>query len=143
MKKSLRLCCRTTPLHACIMRIALYQLGLILALTTVADAHLSNGQSVLERPVSVQFVKTPLREILSSIEKKTQTKFVYSSLVVSDVNQVSLTANGEVLASVLKRLLTPLSIGYEVFNERIILSKNAALPTGRVQEKPYRQPIRL
>ena len=129
MKKCLRLWYRTTPFYAYVMRIALSQLGLILALTTIADAHLSNGQSVLDRPVSVQFVKTPLREILSSIEKKTQAKFVYSSLVISNVNQVSLTANGESLSSVLKRLLTPLSISYEVFNERIILSKNVTQPT--------------
>lgn len=153
MKKGLRSPCRFALFSSFAMRIMLLQLGLILVLTTVANAHLSNGQSVLDRSISVRLTNVPLREALNTLEKKAQTQFVYSSLTVSEQNRVSLQATNETLESVLNRLLKPLNISYELFNQRIILSKRpietggpkveaAVVPDEPVQVIPVRGRVR-
>ena len=133
------------------MRVTLFQFGLVLLLMAVANAHDMKAQSVLDRPITIQLTNVTLRQALDRIEKKAQTQFIYSSLIVSDVNRVSLEATGEALSSLLNRVLRPMSIGYEVVNNQIVLSKIVTAPggnkTGNVQEstipqKPDEIPIR-
>ncbi|NJN33916.1 MAG: TonB-dependent receptor plug domain-containing protein [Saprospiraceae bacterium] len=63
------------------------------------------------------------KKVLYDIEAQTAAKFVFSNNAIKDVRKVSLNVQSEQLSSVLEKLLTPLSISYEVTGQRIVLKR--------------------
>lgn len=107
------------------MQLTAFPLLLTLLFATFSLAEPGRAQQLLDRPVTVQISGQDLRSALAQLERATQTRFVYKSALVRSARTVSLTANNERLASVLDRLLKPLSIQYEVTNDYIILNRSA------------------
>lgn len=105
------------------MKITLSQICLILFCTTLAVAHDSKAQEVLNRSVSITGQNINLKSVLNQIEKQVDVKFVYSTKVQID-QKLSLNLQKTKLSSVLNEILNPNSISYEVIENRILLTKS-------------------
>ena len=110
------------------MRITISQLLLTLLCSSVAFAHNSNAQEVLNRPITIVGEQLELRGVLSQIEKQTDIKFVYSTKIKSD-QRLNLNVNKRKLSMVLDEILKPISIDYEVIETRILLKKSKPVRT--------------
>ncbi|GAB3327985.1 SusC/RagA family TonB-linked outer membrane protein [Larkinella ripae] len=93
-------------------------------------------KELLSQRISLQLKNKSLKQVLATIEKQTQIKFIYVPQNIRADRDISVDATNEVLAGVLERLLNPLGIRYEVAENRIILTKgktgelpSAELPT--------------
>jgi TonB-linked SusC/RagA family outer membrane protein len=106
-----------------LMKITLSQLLLVALCGSMAWAHDSHAQEVLNRTISVTGNRLELREILGQIEKQAEVKFVYSTKIKSN-QRVSLTGSNRRLSTVLDEILKPIDVGYEVIENRILLKKN-------------------
>lgn len=105
------------------MKITLSPMLLILLGSSLAMAHRTSAQEVLNRSVSIRADKLELKEVLTQIEKVTEVKFVYSTRIKSD-QRVSLNAINWKLSAVLDQVLKPMEIEYEVIQDRILLRKS-------------------
>lgn len=118
-----------------IMRITLSHLILFFVFTGVTYASSSKAQGVLNTNISVNVADMSLRDALKVIEKTANTKFVYSNTLINANQRVSINADAEKLADVLKKLLTDNGIAFELFNQQIVLSKAKTLVTIGTEEK--------
>jgi hypothetical protein len=90
--------------------------------TTLAVAHESQAQEVLNRSVTIVGQNINFKSVLAQIEKQAEVKFVYSTRV--QINQkMSLNLQKAKLSAVLNEILNPNSISYEVIENRILLTK--------------------
>lgn len=122
------------------MRITVSQLLLVALFSTVAWAHDSEAQEVLNRSITVVGKHLELRDILSRIEDQAAVKFVYSNKIKVD-QRLSLNAKERKLSEVLGEILSPVSIDYEVIENRILLKKGrikkmGLLPSTKKIESP-------
>lgn len=106
-----------------VMRITFSQVLLILLCTSLAMAHRTRAQEVLNRTISIRGEKLELKEVLNQIEKEARVKFVYSTKIKSS-QRVSLNVTNRRLASVLDEVLKPIEIDYEVIENRILLRRS-------------------
>lgn len=124
------------------MKITFSQVLLIFLCTSLAVAHSTLGQEVLNRTISIRGEKLELKEVLHQIEKEAQVKFVYSTKIKSG-QQVSLNATNRRLSAVLDEVLKPMDVDYEVIGNRILLRKSKpqpGVPTGLVPQE-VNQPV--
>jgi uncharacterized protein YfcZ (UPF0381/DUF406 family) len=104
------------------MKITFSQICLVLLCTTLAVAHESQAQEVLNRSVTIVGQNINFKSVLAQIEKQAEVKFVYSTRV--QINQkMSLNLQKAKLSAVLNEILNPNSISYEVIENRILLTK--------------------
>ncbi|WP_229365890.1 TonB-dependent receptor [Fibrisoma montanum] len=108
------------------MRITVTQLLLAVLCYGLSFGRGANAQEILNRGITLQVESTDVRNILSSIAKQANVKFVYSSNTIQASRKVSLAARNEKLSKVLNELLTPLQVSYEVVGNRILLRKTPA-----------------
>ncbi|RRB04488.1 SusC/RagA family TonB-linked outer membrane protein [Larkinella rosea] len=80
-------------------------------------------QELLSQRISLQLKNKSLKQVLATIEKQTQVKFIYVPQNIRVDRDLSLVATNEQLSAVLERLFAPLAITYEVSENRIILTK--------------------
>jgi TonB-linked SusC/RagA family outer membrane protein len=106
-----------------IVRITITPLLIIAFFSAMTFAHSLPAQELLGRGVSVKLQNVTLKEALTQLEKNTKVRFAYSRNVIKLNHPVSVTAQNEVLSSVLDKILSPLNIKYEEFNGQIFLSK--------------------
>ena len=106
-----------------LMKITLTQIMLITAFSTVSFARESFSQDVLNRIVTIEAANKSLKTVLTDIEKEADIHFAYQPQVVVVGKVVSVTAKEQTLASILDKVLGPLSIQYEVAGNYIVLSK--------------------
>lgn len=114
-----------------IMRFTFIQLALLVLCISIANAHESLSQDILNQKVTLSAQSADMRKVLNDIEKQTSVKFVFSNNTVNSTNKVSINATSETLSSVLTKLLPPLSISYELVGSRILLKKIEAKPTAK------------
>jgi TonB-dependent starch-binding outer membrane protein SusC len=119
MKKNVRL----TPILWKIMRFTINQIMIIAFFSCLAFGHNAKGQEVLLKKVSLKTENLEMRTVLRLIEKQANVKFMYSAKIIQANQKISLDIYSENLESVLKQMLTPLSISYEIFDNRILLKK--------------------
>ena len=105
------------------MRFTLVQLALMVLFGTIAFAHESWSQDLLNQQVTLNAQSVEVKKILNEIEKQTTVKFVFSNSTIKAANKISLNVSSEKLATVLSKLLPPLSISYELVGSRILLKK--------------------
>jgi len=110
------------------MKITLGQVFIAIVLTSISYASSSKAQAVLDKQITISLNKSSLGDALKTIEKDANIKFVYSESIIKTDQEVSISAVQERLGNVLKQLLIPNGISYEILNDRIILTKNKALP---------------
>ena len=107
-----------------IMKITFSQLILVVMCYSIALAHNTHAQEVLNRTISVVGEKLELKDILGQIEKQADVKFVYSTKIKSN-QRISLSLSNRKLSAVLDEILKPIAVSYEVIENRILLKKNS------------------
>jgi len=94
-----------------------------------------SAQNQLKRTVSVSFQNESLENIITTLEKMANVRFVYSREVISSQRPVTFSAEKKKLGEVLDALLDPLALQYRVEDNQIIIKKNKALlNTMRLQQ---------
>ena len=121
MKKKVQL----KPILWKIMRFTFNQIIIIALFSCMAYGHNAKGQDILLKKVSLKTEALEMKTVLRLIEKQANVKFVYSSNTVKTSQKVSVDIYSGKLETILDDMLTPLSISYEVFDNRILLKKKA------------------
>ncbi len=109
-----------------IMKLTFYQLCLIAAFVNLSMALPLKGQEILHQPLSLKVANQSIKDVLHSIEKNTDVRFVYSSRVIDSERKVSLSLHNSTLGQVLNKLLLPLQIKYEIAGRQIVLDAAAS-----------------
>lgn len=109
------------------MRFTFNQIIIIALFSCMAYGHNAKGQDVLLKKVSLKTEALEMKTVLRLIEKQANVKFVYSGNAIRATQKVSMDIYSGKLETVLDELLTPLSISYEIFDNRILLKKKAML----------------
>ena len=123
MKKKLQHRCCREALR--IMKFLSIQAFLGILLASFVYAHDLSGQSIMDKEVSLQFDRTPLKKVLTRIEEVTNVKFSYSPSLIKADQKVSIDVSNRKLAVLLDELLNPIGISYKVIADRISLFKDA------------------
>lgn len=120
-----------------VMKIAGPPLFIVLLTFSLGVAKDVYSQELLKRRMSIDVSNEEFRNVLSRIEKTADVKFSFVPQLISVHEKVSVSAQGETLASVLDEVLSPLKISYEVSGKYIVLKKNViSLPTTLVLPRP-------
>lgn len=107
-----------------IMRISLFQAVLAMVFCTIAQAHETRAQEVLERKISVQLKNQEIEFVLKRIEKVSDVQFMYNHQILGTNELLSLNVSNERLDKVLTKVFAPMMIDYEVVGKRIILKRS-------------------
>ena len=105
-----------------IMKISFIQLAWICICSSIAFAHDSYSQELLNKTISLNVENVEVKKVLGSIEKAADVKFVYSSKAIQANRKISIQASNQKLSAILDLILKPLKISYRVFDEQIILN---------------------
>lgn len=117
-----------------IMKITVSQLMALMIFCCVTYAAPGKAQGVLNNPVKINYISAKLKTVLSGIEKSAGVKFVYSENVIDANQEVSYSAESEILSEVLADLFRNRGIAYEVVNNQIVLNKAADRSTAEAAE---------
>lgn len=104
------------------MRMTVTQLAMLILFCGLASARDTKAQEVLNTTISLKIEAVEIKRVFSTIEKQAGVKFVYSPNAIRADQKVSLATTNK-LSEVLKELLQPLQISYEVVGARILLRK--------------------
>jgi TonB-linked SusC/RagA family outer membrane protein len=114
---------QTHALFRKIMKLTLHQLIILLILTGVSYAGISNAQGVMDKQLTLNIENQPLKAVLNAIEGKAEVKFAYTKEAVSSTDLVSIRANNEKLNEVLDKLLNSRQINYQNIGKHIVLNQ--------------------
>jgi TonB-dependent starch-binding outer membrane protein SusC len=128
-----------------LMRLTVYQLLCVVAFISTAFAHDGNAQEVLDRRISVQHTEQPVRVVLRDIERKANTRFAFSSSLISAERRITVKADNQPLSQVLTQLLQPLRLSYEITGKVIVLNRLPAESSTNVprQDSPSPDPANV
>ena len=105
------------------MKLSLIQCCIAMIFAGVSLARNADAQGVLNRKVSIHLDNQNLDIALSAIEKQADVKFTYRPKLIMAPQKITLNLSNEPLSQVLNKMLTPLKIKYEVFNNQVVLSR--------------------
>ncbi len=74
----------------------------------------------LEKPVTLHYKRTPLRQVLTDLSKKTHVSFVYQDSLVDRVH-VSCRLNDKSLESILPGIIDKEKIDYRIVDDRLVV----------------------
>jgi TonB-linked SusC/RagA family outer membrane protein len=104
------------------MKITVYQMLIMMILTTLVSAADLRGQEILERKVSIHVDNKEIRSILAEIERQVSVTFTYRSGVIEASKKISLNAEDKKLREVLKELFNG-TIEAVVIKDEILLRR--------------------
>jgi iron complex outermembrane receptor protein len=107
-----------------VMKVALVQCFLTLAITTSLFATDANGQGVLDKKISVSVKNEDFKTVLRKLSMEARIKFSYARNTLPEKEKVSVAASNEMLSAVLRNLLQPYNITFEAVGSQVILKKN-------------------
>ncbi|QJD80716.1 TonB-dependent receptor [Spirosoma rhododendri] len=107
------------------MKLSCAQFLLVILFSGLTYATEIRAQEVLARPVTFQCQNQQLDRVLAQLETLTQVKFIFSSRLIQSDRLVTLNARQETLSNVLKLLLQPMRLTYEISGNKIILNRSA------------------
>ncbi|HEY4149498.1 MAG TPA: SusC/RagA family TonB-linked outer membrane protein, partial [Chitinophagaceae bacterium] len=81
----------------------------------------ANGYSQNNTRVSLDVKKTEFRKVLSLLERKGKIHLLYGNELIPSGKEVSLTANNELVLSVLDRLLRNTGLKYKALNDELVV----------------------
>lgn len=111
-----------------IMKISLTQLMLLILAISISYAHDSSGQEFLKERLSVSQKNGNLKSLIQTIESKVDVTFSYNKEVMSNQERFSYDFNNETLEDILKKVLTPRKISFQILRKNhIVLSKASFL----------------
>ncbi len=99
------------------------------------DGH---AQDILDQSIQLKAEDAKLRSVLSTIERKYEVQFVYSSRAIGANRKVDVHSTDQRLADFLDQLLLPMQVNYRVLRGRIILTPIVTNPTtaSRLENAP-------
>ncbi|HAK78279.1 MAG TPA: TonB-dependent receptor [Runella sp.] len=108
-----------------LMKITLTPLLFVCLLTTLSFAENTFGQERLQEKITLQLKNAELKTVLKTIEQKTNVVFSYQKGVLATNEKLSLDIKDETLESVLRRILLPRQISYQVIkaNKIVLVSR--------------------
>ncbi|WP_338869180.1 TonB-dependent receptor [Spirosoma sp. SC4-14] len=106
-----------------VMKVSLLQFLLTCFLLNASLA--ADAQEVLEQRVTIRLENTPVRQVLSALEKTAHVKFVYSREMIRTDQKVTVNAADERLGTLLTQFLTPLRISYIVTGNQVALVRSS------------------
>ncbi len=109
------------------MKISLVQIFLFCAFFGVSWGNDLSAQELLNRRLSLHVKEKKIKVVLKEIEKSTGIHFSYSPQVIESGRAVTLSLKDATLSEVLKQLLVPMQITYDVAGKQVILN-NAPIP---------------
>lgn len=105
------------------MKVSCLNLLILTSAISLAHASFVNGQSILEKKVSIELRNKPIREALSEIEKVADIRFLYYSQLLSDDEKVSIRAREERLATIFDKIFSTRKIKFEADGNQVILTR--------------------
>lgn len=109
-----------------IIEMTVIQFVLAVLLTGVGYAWPTYAQECLQNRVSVTMKNGDLKAVLRSIEQQTDVTFSYRRDVLPGTEKVNAVFHNETIEAVLRKLMTPRSISFQVLrNNQIVLTRNA------------------
>ncbi|MEZ0485479.1 TonB-dependent receptor [Fibrella aquatica] len=105
------------------MKVSSVQILLALILTNINFAFDGKAQEILDRRVSISAQNQDVETIIKRIEKQTDVRFLFSREIAQSQRKISFEAKNEPLFSVLKQILTPLNLGYELAGKQIVIKR--------------------
>lgn len=130
-----------------IMKMSFQQILFVIFFCGISLAHSSKAQDVLNQPLTLDANGMEIKKVLNLIEKQAKVRFIYSSSAINITQKVKIKVSNQRLDLVLKELLKPISIEYEVIDNRILLknSKNeqSVLPNEEQQLIAVIEPTQL
>lgn len=105
------------------MKISAVHAFISMLLTSFAFANDVEAQGILDTEVTVRLENTELKKALHQLEEMVDTRFAYSPDIVQDMKKVTVNAERKKLGDVLRELLAPMGISFEVIADRISLFK--------------------
>ncbi len=105
-----------------LMKIALYQTVLAVVFAVATMANDTHAQELLDKKITLKVENQQIKTILSQLEKQAEIKFMYTHQLIKATRKVTLVSSDERLEDVLRKLLIPLNISYEVNGNRILLT---------------------
>ena len=101
-----------------IMKITITPFLIVLLFSSLAFSNGSTAQGILDKEVTLRIENIQLKNALNRIEKSVGAKFAYSPNIVRDLEKVSLNADKEKLGDLLRDLLTPMGISFQLIADR-------------------------
>src|SRR5690606_2611384 len=114
--------CRNTLLF--LMKITLVHLMITSVSMVFCHALESNGQTVLDRKVSLRMDNTTVKEVLVELESRAGVSFTYRPRLLRNMGKLSMDVSHRSLGDVLALLFDP-SVEYEVVGKQIVLKEMA------------------
>ncbi|WP_460984454.1 SusC/RagA family TonB-linked outer membrane protein [Spirosoma fluminis] len=118
-----------------IMHAGLYQVFLAVAFVSLAHAVDVSGQKVLEQKVTLRLTSADVETVLERIEQVARVKFMYNPQIFGGSRKLSYTFREEPLGQILTTVLAPYQVGYDVFQERIILKRQESRLESKVSDR--------
>jgi type II secretory pathway component GspD/PulD (secretin) len=134
------------------MKLSLLQLCIAVVFTGVTFSHdRLSAQELLERRITLKMEDKSLKNVLSSIERTSEIKFIYNPNEIRSSAKVNFNASNEPLAEALNKLFRPLAIRYEVAGKQVMLfkeekssfSEDSAEPETMSRPNPLKRPYWL
>lgn len=107
-----------------LMKVLFVQLLLGMVCLEISYATFASGQEILEQRITVKATNDNLKSTLNIIEQNTNVRFIYNPKEIKIGRKITFEAKNEMLKDVLKMILKPLQISYEVKGKQILLFKN-------------------
>jgi TonB-linked SusC/RagA family outer membrane protein len=119
-----------------IMKISIMHLSVVLFTAAYTyGGYRVHAQELLLKPVSVHFVDTEIKTVLTELESRGNVKFVYTSRLVPLKRKVNIDVSNKSIAETLDALFSPDKVTYKIVRNRILLSVDAR-PESVVLEAP-------
>jgi len=117
MKKKQRKC----AILMIAMKITFLQICLLLIFTSVIYAKGVNGQSIMDRKLTLTVNYAPLKSVIKSIENQLNIKFGFSGNTIKADQRLSFSVKNKALKEFLEEQFAPLHIGCRMVDNQLIL----------------------
>ncbi len=106
-----------------IMKVSIVQFSIMLLTAAYTyGGYEAYAQELLMKPVSVRFIDTDIKTVLSQLEQDANVKFVYTSRLVPLKRKVTLNVVNKSIAETLDEIFSPDKVTYKIVRNRILLS---------------------
>jgi TonB-linked SusC/RagA family outer membrane protein len=121
------------------VRLRLRKMKLTVLLTFLVIATFGNGFSQVT--LSLHFEKANIKEVLGSIEEKTDYVFLYKDNILDETRQISIDFENAGFDGVLKSVCDQSNVDYEVREKQIILKEKSGIPAIETQQQTRKTTI--
>jgi len=104
-----------------IMRVTITQLLMTVLVVSIAYAHPTKAQDMLQERVNLNLKNGSMKGVIQSIEKQVDVTFSYQKGVIAQDEKINLSLSNETLENVMKKVFAPRNIKYQ-FQKTIKLS---------------------